>query len=150
MHVKKWSLRLRLGERVYAYSSNEGVTFVPLKNSKWQGLFFKVLNERRRKIYRKKECCARAMRTSVTLGHNCWLQEITERWEQIHNKRYLVTLFEDSFWSMSSNLCHGVNSCFLKYTVSGNRDIFYNLNGLHDEEGYPVVSKNCHETRIVP
>ena len=109
-----------------------------VKRPKDKDGFVKVLSERRRKLSRMKDCFSVAIQKAVKKGQQVVLDELIERWGKLHDKRYLVTPFADSFWDMKGNLFHSLKSRFLKYGARDNTQVCYSLNEFILSGGKPV------------
>ena len=123
--------------------------FSGMKRPKGKEAYVKLLNDRRRKLSKMKDSFSIALQKAVSKGQKSVLEEFIRRWDKLHNKRYLVTAFADSFWDNTGNICHSPKSRFLKYGAKGNREVCYPLNSFGGDDDVSV-SQNLYEAQIVP
>ena len=105
----------------------------------------KLVNERRRNLSKIKDSFSFEQRKAVLTKNEEYLAEVMRRWDQAHERRYIISPHADCFYDMHGNLNHGSKPRFVKCSTRDNRDVCYPFNTLKVGN---IVSKNLYSANM--
>ncbi|PXF41198.1 hypothetical protein BWQ96_09092 [Gracilariopsis chorda] len=110
--------------------------------------FMKTVQECRRKLSKLKDALHAEERLALSTGNHLYLKEVLARWDALHESRYLISPYADSFLNQDGHVGHGVKSRFLKYSSADNREVLYPMNDLVPTEKDGNTLRNVSRNRL--